>query len=295
MSGSPRVAPIPKLLAQLDRRWIFLVVLLAVVVPIVQPIGLPVTTTESTRHAFEYIESLKPGDTVLISFDYGPSSAPENDPMAEAVMRQCAIKKIRFIVIAFFRGGGLARANDCVAKIASEFPDLEYGVDYVNLGFKDGADAVMRRMGSDITAAFPTDTRGTPTSRIPMMAGIRSLHQVSAVFTVATGVLGEIWITQVHAQTGTPIIIGPTAVSAPKYYAFQNSGQLVGMVAGMKGAAEYESLLRGSHREMARFYGSTHGFTATKGMDVQTVLHAAILGFILIGNAAFFTSRRAAL
>jgi hypothetical protein len=293
MSGPPRAARIPELLFQLDRRWIFLVVLLCVVVPIVLPIGLPVTTTVSTQHAFDFIEALKPGDVVLISFDYGPSSAPENDPMAEAVMRQCAIKKIPFVVIALWRSGGLARANDCVAKIASEFPNLEYGVDYVNLGFKDGADAVMRRMGDDIAGAFPTDVRGTPIHRIPMMARIRNLHQVSAVFTAATGVIGEYWITQVHAQAGTPVIIGPTAVSAPKYFAFQNAGQVVGMVAGMKGAAEYESLLRGSHPELAHFYGSTHDFTATKGMDVQTVLHAAILGFILIGNVAFLTSRRA--
>lgn len=293
MSTSHGVGGIKRQLFEVDRRWIFLVVLLGVVVPIVVPIGLPVTTTESTERAFAFMEALKPGDTVLVSFDYGPSSAPENDPMAEAVMRQCAIKKIPFIVIALWRSGGLARANDCIAKIASEFPHLQYGVDYVNLGYKDGPDAVMRRMGSDIAGAFPTDVRGTPTRQIPMMAGIQNLDQVRAVFTVATGTIGEYWITQVHAQAGTPIIIGPTAVSAPKYYAYQNAGQLVGMVAGMKGAAEYETLLRGSHPEMARFYGSTRGFTATKGMDVQTVLHTAILGFIVAGNAAFLSSRRA--
>ena len=67
-------------LLRLDRRWIFLFVLLSVAIPIVVPLGLPVTTTDSTRKAFNFIEAMKPGDTVLISFDYGPSSAPENDP-----------------------------------------------------------------------------------------------------------------------------------------------------------------------------------------------------------------------
>lgn len=275
----------------LDRRWIFLFVFLSVIIPIVIPIGLPVTTTGSTRSAFEFIEGLKEGDIVWISFDYGPSSAPENDPMAEAVMRQCALKRLRFVVDALYPLGGLGLANNAVAKIAQEFPELRYGVDYVNLGYKDGAAAVMRRLGEDIAGAFPTDVNGTPLAQIPLMQGLTSLRQVKLVFTAATGLIGEWWITQVHPQVGVPVIIGPTAVSAPKYYAFLNSGQLVGMLGGMKGAAEFEKLLRGRYPQMAKFYKTTRDFTATKGMDAQTVLHTVILLFILLGNYAYFRQR----
>lgn len=275
----------------LDRRWIFLLVLLSVLIPIVIPIGLPVSTTQSTRSAFEFIESLQPGDYVWISFDYGPSSAPENDPMAEAFMRQCALKKLRFIVTALYPLGGLGLANNAVAKVAAEHPELRYGVDYINLGYKDGAAAVMRRLGEDIAGAFPTDVNGRPLSEFPIMSGLHDLRQVKLVFTVATGLIGEYWITQVRPQTGTPIIIGPTAVSAPKYYAFLNSGQLVGMLGGMKGAAEYEKLLRARYPKLASFYQTTRDFTATKGMDGQTVLHTVIMVLIVLGNLAFLVRR----
>jgi hypothetical protein len=80
-------------------------------------------------------------------------------------------------------------------------------------------------------------------------------------------------------------------VSAPKYYAFMNSGQLVGMLGGMKGAAEYEKLLSAKYTSLGKFYGGTVDFTATKGMDGQTVLHGVILGFIFLGNLAFFVTR----
>jgi hypothetical protein len=60
----------------------------------------------------------------------------------------------------------------------------------------------------------------------------------------------------------------------------------------MKGAAEYEKLLAASHPELSRFYRSTRGFTATKGMDAQTVIHAVIILFILIGNIAYMTTKR---
>jgi hypothetical protein len=63
------------------------------------------------------------------------------------------------------------------------------------------------------------------------------------------------------------------------------------MLGGMKGAAEYEKLLAAKHPKLRSFYGSTLAFTATKGMDGQTVLHAVILAFIVLGNLAFFTSR----
>jgi hypothetical protein len=275
----------------LDRRWIFLLVLLSVAGPIVFPVGLPVTVTESTRKAFDYIEALHPGDVVWISYDYGPSSAPENDPMAEAFLRQCLTRKLRVIVTALYPLGGLGLANQSVAKIAAEFPNAQYGVDYINLGYKDGPTAVMRRLGDDIAGAFPTDVSGRPIAEFPIMHGIKNLKNVKLVFTAATGLIGEYWITQVHSQIGTPVIIGPTAVSAPKYYAFINSGQLVGMLGGMKGAAEYEWLIARAHPELAAFYKATRGFTATKGMDGQTVLHGIILLFIVLGNIAYFQER----
>jgi len=287
------VAGLAEKLLNLDRRWLFLLVFIGVATPIILPIGLPVTTTGSTRAAFEYIEGLKPGDYVIISYDYGPSSAPENDPMADGIMRQCFLKRIRVVILALYQLGGLQLANNSLAKVSAEFPNLKYGEDYVNLGYKDGPAAVMKRMGDDIVGAFPTDLRGTPLGQIPMMKGLRSLRQVSVVVTVSTGLIGEYWITQAHPQSGTPIIVGPTAVSAPKYYAYLNAGQLVGMLSGMKGAAEYEKLLAARYPELARFYGSTRAFTATKGMDAQTVIHVIMILFILIGNIAFMTRRAA--
>ena len=122
---------------------------------------------------------------------------------------------------------------------------------------------------------------------------LRSLRQASVVVTIATGIIGEYWITQAHQQSGVPIIIGPTAVGAPKYYAYLNAGQLVGMLGGMKGAAEYEKLLAARYPELERFYKGTRAFTATKGMDAQTVIHAIIIVFIILGNVAYM-SRRAA-
>lgn len=260
--------------------------------------------------AFDFVEGLNPGDVVWLSFDYGPSSAPENDPMAEAFMRHCLSRDLRVVVCALYPLGGLGLANNTVARIATEFPDKKYGTDYVNLGYKDGPEAAMRLLGQNIADAFPTDVNGTPIyeskpvqegkrigqqpstkTGMPIFEGVHSIRQVKVVFTAATGLIGEYWITLTNAQFGTPVIIGPTAVSAPKYYAFLNSGQLAGMLGGMKGAAEYEQLIGKKYPQLGRYYETTRNFTATKGMDAQTGIHAVIILFILIGNAAFIASR----
>ena len=278
-------------LLKIDRRWIFLFVGLSVALPILVPLGLPISTTNGTQMAFDFVERLKPGDVVWLSFDYGPSSAPENDPMAEGFMRHCLSRDLKVVVCALYPLGGLGLANNAVARVASEFPNKKYGVDFVNLGYKDGPEAVMRRLGDNIADAFPSDVNGKPISELPIFEGVHSIKQVKLVFTAATGLIGEYWITLVNAQSGTPVIIGPTAVSAPKYYAFINSGQLAGMLGGMKGAAEYEQLLAKKYPDLGRFYKSTRRFTAMKGMDAQTGIHAVIVFFILVGNAAFLASR----
>jgi hypothetical protein len=211
--------------------------------------------------------------------------------MAEAMMRHCFTRGLRVVVCALYPLGGLGLANTAVTKVTAEYPNLKYGVDYVNLGYKDGAQAVMRRLGEDISGAFPTDVSGRPLGELPMMKGLTDVRHVQLVFTAATGLIGEYWITQVNSMFGTPVIIGPTAVSAPKYYAYLNAGQLKGMMGGMKGAAEYEKLLRARYADLGTFYQTTHAFTATKGMDGQTVLHAIILIFVVLGNVAYMQSR----
>ncbi|HEV8129134.1 MAG TPA: hypothetical protein VGQ14_05710 [Candidatus Eisenbacteria bacterium] len=278
-------------LLALDRRWIYLLVLVSLIIPIVFPIGLPVTTTSPTRMAFEYIESLAPGDVVWLSFDYGPSSAPENDPMAEAFLRQCFLKRLKVIVTVLYPLGALGISNNILARVSSEFPGLKYGEDYVNMGYKDGAAAVIRSLGDGISKSFPADQNGRPYDQIPMFKGIRDIYQVKLLFSVATGIIGEYWITQGNAQFGTPTIVGPTAVGAPKYYAYLNAGQLKGMLGGMKGAAEYEKLLRDKYPQLDKYYSETKYFTATKGMDGQAVVHVVILILIVLGNVAYLVLR----
>ena len=60
-----------------DRRWIYLMVALMLGVFMYVPFALPVRVDPEVEAFFDSIEKLKPGDAVVVSSDYGPSSEPE--------------------------------------------------------------------------------------------------------------------------------------------------------------------------------------------------------------------------
>jgi hypothetical protein len=241
---------------------------------------------------FDKLESLEPGDAVVISYDYGPSSEPELNPMSAAILRHCFHRKIRVIIMAIFPLGGVNMAIREVARIAEEYPDLEYGVDYCNLGYKDGGQAPMKAMAVSIMEVFPNDVDGNDTAAMPIMNQVRNYDDVKVVISLATGIIGEWWADLVNAQFDVPVAVGCTAVSAPKYYAFLRSNQMIAVLGGLKGASEYEELLRRNFEWAREVYADPDEMkqSATTGMDVQSIIHVIIIAFIIFGNVMYFAS-----
>ena len=72
---------------QVDRRWIFLVLAIVVIIPILNPIGMPIRPTETTQVVYDAIEALPENSNVLLSVEYSPSTKPENHPMTISILR----------------------------------------------------------------------------------------------------------------------------------------------------------------------------------------------------------------
>jgi hypothetical protein len=281
-----------KKLLYIDRRIIYLVVAIGALIPIIRPIGLPVVPTDPVKGLYNKLESLEPGDAVIISYDYGPSSEPELNPMSAAILRHCFQNDIKVLIMAIFPLGGVNMAIREVARVASEYPDLEYGVDYVNLGYKDGAQAAMKAMAVSIKDVFPGDVDGNSTENMPLVNEVRNYDDVKVVISLATGIIGEWWADLVNAQFDVPVAVGCTAVSAPKYYAFLRSGQMIAVLGGLKGASEYEELIRSNHEWAREVYSDPEEMlqSATTGMDVQSIIHVIIIAFIIFGNVMYFAT-----
>jgi hypothetical protein len=270
---------VAQVLERLDRRWIFLVMGLLVLLPLLFPLALPLTVSPRVRGFHDAIARIPDGSTVLMSCDYDPGAIPELVPMTQTALRQLFDKSCKVVVTCLWNGGpGLV--DNVVRGIAAE-KGKQDGVDFVNLGFKEGREAVMVVMGQGIANAFPRDYRGQDTRSLPVMRGVRDYSSFPLLVSISAGYPGtKEWVQQVQSRFHIAMVAGVTAVSAPEYYPYLQSGQLLGLLGGMAGAAEYEKV-----REET---GS-----ATRGMDAQSMAHVFVALCIVLGNVVQWTRRRA--
>ncbi len=265
-------------LRRIDRRIIFVLVLVAVVWPLLMPLRLPMDVSPPVQALYDTIEEIPAGSIVMLAGDYSPDTMPELQPMAETFIRHAFRNDLRLVVACLWPASP-PLVERALTPLAEEFGKVD-GVDYVNLGYMAGGTVTLLGMGASIPNTFPSAYGGTPVGEIPLMQEVQNFDDIAFVMEVSAGTPGtREWVQQVQSRFRVALGSGTTAVGAPNFYPYVQSGQLVGLLGGLKGAAEYETLL-GSPGD------------ATKGMDAQSVVHALIVVFIILGNIAYFVARR---
>ncbi len=266
-------------LETLDRRWLFIAMGVLVLLPLLFPLALPLYPSSPVKAFRDAIAKVPDGSVILMPCDYDPSGAPEMVPMTRTALRQLFRKHCRVVMLNLWNGGS-GITDQVLRETAAEFPGLRYGVDYVNLGYKAGNEAVMVLMGSGIVNAFPRDYNGADTRTLPLMQHARDYGSFPLLVNISEGYPGtKEWVQQVQGRFHLPMVAGVTAVSAPEFYPYLQTGQLQGLLGGMAGAAEYEKL----QDEVG---------TATRGMDAQSLAHYFVALCILAGNAIQWSRRR---
>ena len=266
-------------IGSVDRRWIFLIIATVVIVPLLFPIGLPIRATDTTKDVYDAIERLPAGSNVLLSTEYSPSTRPENHPMTISILRHL-FKNNHKVFITCLWPDGQFMAQDALNQVAKNEFNKVYGEDYVFLGFRPGNEAVVKGIVSNIRKLYTVDVYQKKIDEIPLMKGINNFKDFDFLFSSSAGFPGTIeWVQYASDPTGVPMASGVTSIQVNEVMPYVQAGQMVGVLAGMPGAAEYESLINQK--------GS-----ATSGMDAQSVAHLVIVLFIILGNISFFIERK---
>ncbi|MBD3335987.1 MAG: hypothetical protein GF355_10780 [Candidatus Eisenbacteria bacterium] len=275
-------------LGRLDRRIIFLLIGLSVIVPLLLNLILPVYPSPIVDRLYDKIESLPAGSRVLLSLDYGPATAPENQPMAESMARHVLSKDLKLYIMSLWPTGP-GQATLLVKDIRNDFPDKVEYEDWVNLGFKAGNQGLINAILLNMKSMYTTDVNGVAVDSISMMTDVRNLTDMDLIAGIGSGFPGlKEWVQFAGDRGNIPIGGGVTAVEAPLLYPYYPK-QLLGLMGGLQGAAEYEAaLIRG----YPRFRESA--INAVRLMGPQAVAHTLIVVFIIIGNITFFIERRRA-
>ena len=278
------------LLGSLDRRIIFLIVGLSVLIPLLKPewIDLPIRPTPESQIVFDEINKLNAGDKMLLSFEYSPSTKPEIHPMAIAILKHLYAKNIQVYGFALWPDGNFM-STEAFSEVSDDY-DKKYGVDYVNLGYKPGGEAVIKGIASDIRTLYTVDLQGTSINDIPMMKDVVNIEDFDFVFSLSAGYPGsKEWVQYACDPNNIPLSTGCTSIQVTDIMPYVENDQIRGILAGMPGAAEYESLVEA---ELQKMEISGKPGEASGMMAAQSIAHVVIVLFIIFGNISYFITRK---
>ena len=282
-----------------DRRIIFVFVAMAVCFPMIFGIDLPVFPSRNVKSLDDYIRNLKPGTPVYLSFDYDPASMPELEPAAVAILVRLFRQGLRPVCGGNWPlGGDMAESSLNIAiKIFNETfedasgrgeiaagvtPNPVAGKDYVNLGFKPGALAHILAMTKNFLDSYQQDRDANMTQNMPIFQkadGTRfSMKDFGLLISFTAGTGGIDDYIAASGEHGRVMAAACTSVNIPRFYTYLQTGQLIGLVGGLPGAAEYEALI-------------AHHGPARRAIAPQSVTHMVIIGFILLGNLAYLAEK----
>ena len=277
-------------LGSLDRRIIFLIVGLSVLIPLLKPewIDLPIRPTPESQIVFDEINKLNAGDKMLLSFEYSPSTKPEIHPMAIAILKHLYAKNIQVYGFALWPDGNFM-STEAFSEVSDDY-DKKYGVDYVNLGYRPGGEAVIKGIASDIRTLYTVDLQGTSINDIPMMKDVVNIEDFDFVFSLSAGYPGsKEWVQYACDPKNIPLSTGCTSIQVTDIMPYVENGQIRGILAGMPGAAEYESLVEA---ELQKMEISGKPGEASGMMAAQSIAHVVIVLFIIFGNISYFITRK---
>jgi hypothetical protein len=269
-----------------DRRWIFLAMGLAIILPLVFPLNLPVKPSPMTQAAYYTVEAVKPGDRVFVSVDLDPASTPELEPYFKSVILQLKRHGAKLVIATTWYAAPplIARwIRDYVEKpLAPDDRGYKKNEDYVYLGYRAGDQAAINDFASDLRGCFDGHTAdGQTFDQVPILSGIKQLKDFPLLVLVSAGFPGiKEYVQQVGSKFPDLKMVGATtAVSTTDLAPYYQTGQIKGLVGGLAAAAEYEGMV------------GQKGL-ATQAADVLNVSQMMVIAAIVFGNFIYFAGRR---
>lgn len=267
-----------RFLQEVDRRFLYALLLLAVCAPFFLKTRLPVPISPETQALYDRIEALPPGSFVLFGMDWSAGTRGENGAQTEALMRHLMKRKLRFAMLAFANAQGATLGQNIAERLQTEYGYRE-GIDWCNFGYKTDQQNFLQAFVRNIPGSIVADYRGVPIETLPVMKGINSGHDVAFLLEVTGTNTFNIYIQFMQGPADVPMAVALTAVMAPEAYNYVDSKQIVGMLNGLKGGNEYEQLLG--------VFGK-----ASRASNSSSLAHLLIITFIALGNVAMLLERR---
>lgn len=250
--------------------------LVMLIIPVLVPLGLPFKITSDARNFYDEVEKLQPGSAVFYANDITPQQLPEIMPQEIAVLTHLFRKDARVIIVTSQTAAAVELMQTSILPKV-DLRGKEYGRDYVNLGWIPGGETGLAAFAKDIRSVMRTDINGTLTDAIPMMKNVNSIKDVSLLLCFV-GDWGNMYLRQWWALEKTPTVMGVAAIQYPTFQAYLNAHQILGLLNGITGGAQYERLINRPGLGIST-------------LDDINVGYMWVLMLVLVGNIRYFAAR----
>lgn len=237
---------IVKKLLNLDPRIIYAMMFVALAFPILNPVILPMDIQAYSLEAFEFVDNVPDGSIVLVEGGLGAATYPQGGPgmvvnLVHLFQKEC--KVVLFSVGTEQNVWTMTGIETALEKLPSGVEAVE-GVNWVHLGYVPGGESGVAAFAADIRSVLTVDYHGTPIDDIPMMDDINDASSFEAiVWWGGSEASIPYGIRQISTPFGIPMTGMCTTNEVPNYSPYIGSGQLKGLLGGVRGSAEYEFLM----------------------------------------------------
>jgi hypothetical protein len=202
---------------------------------------MPAAAPIETIHAVQAVENLNEGAPVLVVFDYEPATVGEMEASAAPLLDHLLLLKHPRLALLSTSPTGAALGERFLATVLAD-RGYTSGAQYVNLGYLPGGLAGVHAFAQDPKATVPLGVDVEPVWESDVLRGLARLSDFAAIVVLTDNIeTGRVWIEQTApARQQTPMILVSSAQSGPMLLPYVDSGQVSGLVSGIRGAAGVE-------------------------------------------------------
>jgi len=264
-----------KKMATYDKRWVYVILFIVVLGPLIRPFGMPIGISAMTKNYYNKLDELQEGDIVLDCWNMEFSGYMELKPGVLASHKMFIEKGVK-LCIAFGHFEGVALPPEIFKQLKSWTDDYDYteGEDYVIIGYVFPNEAAVAALARDFHSNVRVDWKGNSIEGT-FLDEIQNAGDFDMISDYTTGLATGNIINHMVLQYGTPMVENSIGVSVPGHLANLDAGLLVALLASTRGGAELEFLI-----------GSPG--PGLKSMDAFTFGHYSLIIFILIGNIGHY-------
>lgn len=283
-------------LQSIPKPVLYLILVLATTVPLFMNIPVPNEPLPESTALYQNLMDLKEGDRVLLESDWTNSTRGESSGQFDAVLRILMRKKVKVAIYSTADAQAPQVARDEI-RVVNELEKAAGGTplvpfeDYVIMGFFPGAEGTLNGIQNNVIATFSGKKDFPPGSpprdviQSPVFNGIKSLSDFKYMIVITASNTSVVTIERIKK---VPLMFMVTGVMTPETRNYYSSGQIVGLVGGVKGVYDLEGLMEKG------FPGQTN---KGKGTAYYLSLHFALgllIFVVILGNVAMFLAGKKA-